>query len=147
MNRSHRALVALAVGLALLAVGLTAVAQTQAVTETKPKWIPPVRGIADIQMLPAKAVADFKTNTVTTTLTVKNVSLGPIAGLSVEEYWYNRAGENVPGGDRFRSKKLIQPGEIVTITLTTQKDKDMYQSRFVFKHANGDCKPKQVKAF
>jgi hypothetical protein len=150
MNRLNRALVALAVGFALL--GAAAVAQTPPATQTQPsapaKWIPPVKGIADVQMItPVKVAQDFKTNTVTTTIQVKNVSLGPIAGFSVDEFWYDRAGQSVPGGDRQRLRKLIQPGEIVTITLTTQKDKNMFQPKYVFRHANGDVKVKSVKAF
>lgn len=149
MNRLNCAVVALAAGVTL--AGGMAAAQAPPANQTPPpaatKWIPPVKGIADIQMLPVKSNMDFKTNTVTTTLQIKNVSMGPIAGLQVDEFWYDKGGQTVPGGDRQRLKKLLQPGEVVTITLTTVKDKEMFQSRYVFKHVNGDIKVKPVKAF
>ena len=149
MNRLNRAVVALAVGVVLFG-GVAAARAPQANQAPPPaatKWIPPVKGIADVQTLAPKTVQDFKTNIVTTTITIKNVSMGPIAGFQVDEFWYDKSGQAVPGGDRQRIKKLIQPGEIVAITLTTVKDKTMYQSRYVFKHANGDVKAKPVPKF
>jgi uncharacterized protein YcfL len=150
MKRLNCAFVALAVGVTLVA-GMAA-AQAPPSNQTPPtaatKWIRPVQGIADIQMItPVKVAQDFKTNTVTTTLTIKNTSTAPIAGLQVDEFWYDKTGQTVPGGDRQRLKKLVQPGEVVTITLSTQKDKSMSQPKYVFKHANGDVKVKSVKAF
>jgi hypothetical protein len=67
--------------------------------------------------------------------------------LTCEEYWYDKGGNMVPGGDKFRSKKLVQPGEVVTITLTTQKDPNMHTNRYQFRHANGEIRAKQVKKF
>jgi len=153
MIRPNRALVALAVAAGfLLSASLVAAGQAPPATQQAPptpqtKWTPPVRGIADIQVLPTQTKVDFKTNSVVTTITVKNVSLGPIAGLQVEEFWYDKTGNMVPGGDRYRHKKLLQPGEELTITLTTQKDAQMARNNYVFRHANGDIKARQVKKF
>jgi hypothetical protein len=160
MIRHNRALVALIVGAVLLAGGFAFAGQAktappppaqQAAPPAPPaapaKWLPPVKGPADIQVLPTVTKVDFKTNTVVTTITVKNVSNGPIAGLQCEEYWYDRSGNMVPGGDRFRSKKLVQPGEVITITLTTQRDPNMARPQYQFRHVNGEIRAKQVKKF
>ncbi len=157
----HRAVMALTVTGGVLAGGL---AFAQAKTAPKPapsapatqapatqapntptKWVAPVRGIADLQMLAPKTT--IKGTTVTTVIEVKNVSVGAIAGLQVEQYWWDKASNMVPGGDRFRNRKLLMPGETLTITLTSEKDKNMFRDSYQFKHANGDVKIKKVNKF
>ena len=146
MIRPDRALVALAVAAGLfVSASILAAGQTPPAAQTK--WTPPVRGVADILVLPTQTKVDFKTNSVVTTITIKNASIGPIAGLKVEEFWYDKTGNMVPGGDRFVNKKLLQPAEELTITLTSQKDKNMARNNYVFSHANGTIKAKQVKKF
>ncbi len=161
MTRLHRAFIALTVTGGVLAGGF---AFAQAKPAPKPaapapasqapatqapnaptKWVAPVRGIADIQMIGPKL--SVKGTTVTTEIQVKNVSAGAIAGLQVEQYWWDKGNNMVPGGDRFRNRKLLLPGEVITITLTSEKDKNMFRDSYQFKHANGDVKVKVVKKF
>jgi hypothetical protein len=47
----------------------------------------------------------------------------------------------------FRSKKLVQPGEVITITLTSQKDPNMARNSYQFRHVNGEIRAKAVKKF
>ncbi|RPJ80390.1 MAG: hypothetical protein EHM13_12115 [Acidobacteria bacterium] len=146
MIRGYRVPAALALAAGLLAsASIVAAGQTPPATQTK--WTPPVKGIADILVLPTESKVDWKTNTVVTTVKIKNVSLGPIAGLQCEEFWYDKSGNMVPGGDRFRNKKLMQPQEELTITLTSVRDAKMARNNYVFRHANGDVKARQVKKF
>ncbi len=164
MSRLHRAVMALTVTGCVLAGGLAfaqakpaakpatpapaaqapAAPATQA-PNTPTKWVAPVRGVADVQMIGPKV--SLKGNIVTTVIEVKNVSNGAIAGLQVEQYWWDKANNPVPGGDRFRNRKLLMPGEVLTITLTSEKDAKMFRDNYQFKHANGDVKVKVVKKF
>ncbi len=146
MIRPQRALAALALAAGLFA-SASMLASAQEPPAQKTKWTPPVRGVAEIEVLPTDTKVDFKTGTVVTTVKLRNVSLGPIAGLQVEEFWYDKAGNMVPGGDTYRHKKLLQPGEELTITLTSKRDGNMHRNNYVFRHANGDIKAKQVKKF
>jgi hypothetical protein len=108
-------------------------------------FITPLRGVADIEMLQPVTVA--KGNEVVTTLKIKNVSKDPIAGFKVDEVWWSRDRALVPGGGTERLKKPFMPGEIVTITITTVKDKNMFTNQYQFSHANGTVKPKKVARF
>jgi hypothetical protein len=153
MSRIHRAFLALAV-IGVFMAGTLAVAQTKpagtpaapATTAQQPtKWVNPIRGTADIQIIAPKVVV--KGNEVITTIQVKNTCGQPIAGLQVEQYWWDKAGNPVPGGDRQRLKKILMPGEVITITLTSEKDKTMNRDNYQFSHANGQIKVKTVKKF
>jgi hypothetical protein len=151
MFRINRALVALAVAALLCLGGSSAVAardqQAQQPPSTPGKWIPPVKGQAEVQYLAPVTKVDAKTNTVTTTFQVKNVSNGPIAGLTLEQFWWDRKNNPVRGGDRQRVKKLLQPGDVVEIVLTTEKDSSMFRDTYQFSHANGTIKATKVKVF
>ncbi len=150
MNRLKRAALALAVcGGLFVATPLFAQAPpAQAPKQpaaTVGKFIPPVRGTADLEVLTPKTVV--KGNQVVTTIEVRNASLAPIAGLKVDEMWWDKNRNPVPGGDTFRSKKPLQPGERLVITLTTQKDANMFQNTYQFSHSYGAVKTKPVKKF
>jgi hypothetical protein len=108
-------------------------------------FIIPLRGVADVEMLQPVTVA--KGNEVVTTLKIKNVSKEPIAGFKVDEMWWSKDRSLVPGGGQYRDKKPFMPGEILTITLTTVKDKNMYTNYYQFSHANGTVKQKKVAKF
>jgi hypothetical protein len=78
---------------------------------------------------------------------VKNLSMsGSIAGLKVEEFWYDKAGNPVTGS-RKRHPKPLQPGEVVELQLETPKDPKMFTNSYQFSHANGKIKTKLMKAF
>ena len=111
------------------------------------KYVAPIRGVADIAYLKPVTTVDYKTNLVTTVIKVKNISTnGSIAGLKVEEYWWDKANNPVTGS-KDRLLKPLMPGEIVTLTLKTPKDPRMASNNYVFTHANGPVKTKEVKAF
>jgi hypothetical protein len=149
MNRVSRAVLALTAVLALL-VSASLLAQAQqappAGQAQKPvaKWVTPFRGAADVLFIgpDTKRVKDD----VITTVKVKNTASGPLVRLKVEEFWYDKAGNLVVGGDDWCRKPLM-PGEEWTATITTVRDPRMYTNNLKFSHANGTVKPKKVKKF
>ena len=70
---------------------------------------------------------------------VKNVEKAPIAGFKVEEYWYDRAG-NPLGGGNYRHPRPLQPGEIITVTLKTPRSTNLDRNQVGFVHAYGPVK-------
>jgi hypothetical protein len=99
--------------------------------------VPPVRGTAQIGYT-KPSVKGLK-DTVVTTFKVKNMDTGAIAGLKVEELWYDKGGDLVTGSN-FRAPKPLQPGEVITVTLETHRDPKMDRNQYSFSHANGMIK-------
>ena len=77
---------------------------------------------------------------VVTTIKVKNLATGAIAGLKVDEFWYDKKGDPVTGAAPFRYRKPLQPGEVIEITLRTPVHPQMDRSNLRFEHANGTIK-------
>jgi len=103
---------------------------------------PPLRG--DVELGYTKPVTKNDGKFITTTFKVKNLSTtGAIAGLKIDEFWYDKKGDPVTGGS-FRNRKPLQPGEIIEITLKTPINKQMDRNQYKFEHANGGIKPKLV---
>ena len=146
------AILALAAGVAFLALDARpAPAQTPAkpaagqpapasnTAAPRPKFVAPVRGEAEIGYLrPNTKVVD---NMVVTVIKVKNLSNGAIAGLRVEEFWYDKVNTPLPS-DSQRLKKPLLPGEVVTVELHTPKNPGMNRNSYKFSHANGTIKAK-----
>ena len=131
----------------VVSLGSTALAdQKPAATPAvnKPKLTDPMKGTAVISVL--KPVTKVKGNEVVTVLTVKNASYGAIAGLRVDEYWYDKAG-NIVGGDSQRMKKLLQPDETYVFELHTPKDPKMNRNSYQFSHMNGKVRADSVPKF
>jgi hypothetical protein len=105
----------------------------------RPKFVRPVKGVAEIGYL--KPVVKVEGNEVVTTIKIKNLSNGAIAGLRVDEFWYDKSGAMLPG-DTQRVRQPILPGEVVTITLRTPKNPKMDRNTYQFSHANGTIKAK-----
>jgi hypothetical protein len=123
-------------------MGLTATpagAQT-----TRPRLVAPVRGEAHIGTL--KPDTKVVGNEVVTTIQVKNLSAAPVAGFRVEEFWYDKTNNLVPGS-REIVRAPIQPGEVITVTLHTPKDTRMSRNTYRFSHANGSVKADLMKSF
>lgn len=102
------------------------------------RLIAPVRGeaVLDVTKPNTRVVRDE----IVTTMTVRNASSeGAIAGLRVEENWYNKAGDPV-GGDTYRHAAPLKAGEAVVVTLTTPRSPAMNSNRYQFTHANGTIK-------
>ncbi len=132
----HAALAAVAV--LVLCAGIAAAQGT---------YVAPIRGEADLAYMTPVTTVDYKTNMVITVIKVKNISTnGSIAGLKVEEYWWDKANNPVTGS-KDRWPKPLMPGEIATLTLKTPKDPRMTRNSYVFTHANGKVKTKLVKVF
>jgi len=105
------------------------------------KWVPPVRGEATVEFIQGKPVRT-KTS-IETKMKVKNTSKGSIALLSVEEIWYNQKGDIVSNG-LFRNKALLNPGDVIEFTISSDAKPDIYTNNLMFKHANGKVTPKRV---
>jgi hypothetical protein len=145
MNRPGRALIALALcGVALVAAPLFAQQTPPPAQPTK--FISPIRGEAEILVMPPVTKV-VKGSEVVTTIQVKNASTEPIAGLKVEEFWWDRSGNPTAGGDTKRASKPLMPGEVLTFTLQDVKDASMYRNTYQFSHQYGKIRTKPVKSF
>lgn len=148
MNRQK--IVLLTVAAAFLAAGsaeaqapkpATAGAAAQAPAE-RPKLVAPIRGVAQIgytKPLVKRGKVGGK-DFVITTMQIKNMATGPIAGLKVDDFWYDRGGNPLPS-DSYRHPRPLQPGEVITVTLETPADTRMNRNQWQFSHANGEIKP------
>jgi len=108
----------------------------------KAKYVPPVKGVAEIEVVKPEPKRVGKD--VVTKIKIKNVSHGAIHLLRVDEYWYDKGGNLLPG-DSQRWKKPFMPGEVIEIELRVPDNPKFYQNTYRFTHANGQCKPKTVK--
>jgi hypothetical protein len=127
-----------------LAVTLVAPAYVHAQETAAPKpkkYIPPVKGVARVQMTKPAPKPDGKD--IVTVIRIKNLMEGTIAGLRVDEYWYDKANKMV-AGDTQRVRTPIQPGEVITITLRTARAPGMNSSQYQLSHANGTIKAESV---
>jgi hypothetical protein len=109
------------------------------------KFTPPVRGAADVDFVrtPTKREGTM----LVTRIQVKNTSNAPIARLTIDETWYDKNQNIIPGGKGVING-LLQPGEIQTVEIKTPVNPNMASSMFQFGHANGTIpKPHAVKAF
>ena len=98
---------------------------------------PPVRGQAELGY--TKPVTKRTGANIVTTIKVKNLSSGSIAGLKVDEFWYDKGGDPVTG-DTFRYRKPLQPQEVIEVTLTTPVNPKMDRNQYKFEHLNGTIK-------
>jgi hypothetical protein len=134
----------------LLKVVLTVVAIAgigAAVLGAQAKAATPIRGDAEIGYLKPVTSVDHKAGLVRTTIKVKNLSTtGSIAGLKVEEFWFDKAGNPVTGS-LARLQKPLQPLEVAELKLETPRDPKMDRNSYTFSHANGKIRTKAMKAF
>ena len=105
------------------------------------KLVAPVRGNAKVEITKPETRVTVKE--IVTTFRLKNIEAAPIAGLKVEENWYDKAGNPVMG-DTYRNLKPLQPGEVVTITFKTPRVPAMNRNQYLFSHANGIIKQQVV---
>jgi hypothetical protein len=126
---------------AVAMAGLASVPLAHAEQDAPRKLIAPVRGEATVEI--TKPNTRVVNNEVVTTILVRNTSSGAIAGLKVEENWYDKGGNPV-GGDTYRHPRPLPVGEVITVTLRTPRNPAMQQNQYQFSHANGQIKPKTV---
>jgi uncharacterized protein YcfL len=117
----------------------------QAQVPAKAKFLPPVKGVATIEVvrMPSKRVG----KEMVTVLKIRNTSKAPINLLKLDEYWYDKSGKMVSGDQQAHKKAPIQPGEIVEITLRSPVAAGMERNQIMFRHAYGDAKATAVKEF
>jgi hypothetical protein len=109
------------------------------------KFVPPIRGQAELGFL--RPVTKRAGKEIVTIIKVKNLSTnGSIAGLKVDEFWYDKAGDPVTG-DTFRYRKPLLPGEVIEVTLRTPHNPKMDRNSYNFSHANGTIKTKRMEKF
>jgi hypothetical protein len=152
---TRRTLVPVLVLLGSVAIGHLLYAQAQPAvqgTSSPPapaKWVPPLKGEGTIEVI--KGTARRVGNDLVTTLKIKNTSKGALALLTADEYWYGPSGKDAISGDTQRHKALLNPGDIVELTMRSPIRPQMAQqgtrSLLMFRHANGTLKAKQVPKF
>jgi len=142
MTGPTRVAAALTVMLAVILTGAflpSSIARAQAPAAAGgTKLISPVRGQAEIGYL--TPVSKREGGMVVTTIKVKNLAAGPIAGLKVDEFWYDKAGEPVTGAQPFRYRKPLMPGEVIDVVLRVPTNPKMNSNQYKFEHANGAIK-------
>jgi hypothetical protein len=118
---------------------------TAAAPAAPAKWIPPLKGEGTIEVVktqPRRVGSDMVTS-----MKIKNTSKGALALLTVDEYWYGNTSKDAVSGDTQRNKALLNPGDVVEITMKSPFRADMNRSLLMFKHANGSIKAKEVAKF
>jgi hypothetical protein len=93
-----------------------------------------VNGLAEVGIL--QPVTKVEGKEVVTTIKVKNLSKGTIVGLKVDEYWYDKDGNPIPG-DSKKLKQPLAPRAVSTIVLRTPVNPKMDRNNYVFAHDNG----------
>ena len=126
---------------------LAAAAVTATLVAQATPNVTPIRGDAEVGVLKPVTNVDHKAGIVHTVIKVKNLSpTNSIAGLSVEEFWYDKAGNPVTGS-KDRLKTPLMPLQEAELKLDTPKDPKMDRNSYTFKHANGKVKVKNMKTF
>jgi hypothetical protein len=121
---------------------------TQTTTATPPvmkaRMATPLKGTAFIEVI--QGVGKHVGTDMVTVSRIKNVSSAPIAGLRVDEFWYDKKLAQV-SGDTERVKQPIAPGEVIDVTTKSPFKPDLYRPQLTFTHANGTVTVKAVKKF
>ncbi len=125
----------------MLAVAVAGLVTSEASAQER-RLIPPIRGEATLDI--TKPSTKVSGSEVVTVITVRNpATTGAIAGLKVEENWYDKK-RNPVTGDVYRHRTPLKAGEVVTITLRTPRSPNMDTNQYQFTHANGTIKTNVV---
>ena len=108
------------------------------------KFTPPIKGEATVDIV--KSPTRREGTTLVTKIQVKNTSTGPIPRLTVDETWYDKKNNLIPGGKAVING-LLQPGEIQTMEVRTPVNPNMATSMLQFSHANGTVKTHATSSF
>ena len=93
-----------------------------------------IRGPGQVGYL--QPISRRQRNEMVTTFRVQNTSTNALAGFSVDEFWYDRAGETVAGGS-FRMPRPFLPGQIIEVEIRIPRDRRMARNNYEFSHKNG----------
>ena len=110
----------------------------------RPRLVAALRGLAEIGYLAPVTRRDG--DDIVTTFQVKNLALGAIAGLKIDEFWYDVDGNPI-GGATERLTQPLLPGEEVTIELRVPSNSQINTSNYVFSHQNGDVRATELAEF
>jgi len=110
----------------------------------KARMATPVKGTAYVEVIQGQGKQIG--GDMVTVSKVKNVSNAPIAGLRIDEYWYNQKLVQVTG-DTQRVRAPIAPGEVIEVTTRSPMKPGLYRSTLMMVHANGKVQAKGVKKF
>ena len=128
MYRPYRVM---AIGVAVLVVA------GAAVWAQAPKVMAPIYGEAKLEI--TKPATKMAGNEVITTFMLKNMESVPIAGLKIDEFWYDTGG--IPlGTTTYRHPRPLQPGEVIAVTLKTNRVPKISRNKVGFTHAHGTIK-------
>jgi hypothetical protein len=108
------------------------------------KFLPPIRGEANVDFI--KGATTRAGTTLVTKIQVRNMSSAPIPRLTIDETWYDKNNNLIPGGKGVING-LLQPGEIQTVEIRTPSNPSMSTSMLQFAHANGTIKTHRVQSF
>ena len=96
-----------------------------------------LKGLAEVSITaPSTKVVGKE---VVTTFKLKNTSKQSVAGLKIEEYWYDKGGNPSPGATRVFNQP-VAPGAVVNVELKTPRTENMEKNNYIFTHANGKVK-------
>jgi len=101
------------------------------------RLVPTFKGEAELGYM--APVARTQGTTRVTTIKVKNLSNEAIAGLTVDETWFDKDNTQVAGSPTFRYARLA-PGEVIDVRLEVEMRAGMERSTYKFAHANGTIK-------
>ena len=101
------------------------------------RLVPTVRGLAEIGYEQPTARRDG--NFIVTRFRVKNLAENAIAGLQVDEFWFDSDGNTVTG-DSVRFREPVLMGQVVDIELRVPRNAAMDRSNYEFSHQNGEIK-------
>lgn len=101
------------------------------------RLVPTQRGLAEIgyERPTTRRDGDF----MVTRFRVKNLAENAIAGLQVDEFWYDTDGNTVTG-DSFRFREPVLTGQVVDIELRVPRNPAMNRANYEFSHQNGEIK-------
>ncbi len=107
-------------------------------TTEKPRFVAPIRGEAQLGYTAPDTNLDGQQ--VVTRIRVKNLAAeGAIAGLKIDEFWWD-SGDNAVGGATARLRQPLGPGEVADVELRTARSANMSRNSYNFSHANGSIK-------
>lgn len=102
--------------------------------DTDSRLVAAVRGPGQIgYLVPRSARAGGE---IVTTFQVQNTSPLALAGFTVQEFWYDEAGDTLTGGE-FRMRRPLLQDEVVEITLRVPRNSRAVRSNYEFSHQNG----------
>ena len=97
--------------------------------------VPTQRGTANIGY--TQPIAREDGQFIVTSIRIRNTSENAIAGFTVDEFWFDSAGNTVTG-DQVRFRQPILVNEVRDIELRVPRVPTMDRSNYEFSHQNGD---------